>query len=128
MFKEIKELYKDAKNILEKDPAANSIYEVIKDDNGNAVEALYVYKFTPSDVHSENHSFIILTTDWQKIHFNISKQKITENQGKINKIEIISETSIRFISEHEEDLAERGLDPEYFDLDTFYKGPILSEE
>lgn len=29
MFKEIKELYKDAKNILEKDPAANSIFEVI---------------------------------------------------------------------------------------------------
>lgn len=29
MFKEIKELYKDAKNILEKDPAANNIFEVI---------------------------------------------------------------------------------------------------
>ena len=29
MFKEIKELYKDAKNILEKDPAANNIFEVM---------------------------------------------------------------------------------------------------
>ena len=29
MFKVIKELYKDAKNILEKDPAANNIFEVM---------------------------------------------------------------------------------------------------
>lgn len=99
--------------------------QILTDDKGKDIKALAVYYFDSQNY--EDAEFIILTTDWMLMHYNISQQKIVQIEGKISKQEIISSTALRFTTEDEEDIGIRGLFENYFDLDTFRLEPILAE-